>query len=80
MLSFLNIIYINFGNNLFANTKFFMRRKKDYVPWDSPYYRQMNRSVDKLFGKKPDDPDQSHWIIVFIIFIVVGFLVAATKY
>ncbi len=56
------------------------RRKRDYAPWDSPYYRQMNRGVDKMFGKKPDDPDQSHWILVFIIFIIVGFIMAALKH
>ena len=56
-----------------------MAKKKDYAPWDSPHFKQMNRGVDKLFGKEPNDPDQSHWIIAFIIFIVVGFIMAAIK-
>jgi len=56
-----------------------MAKKKNYAPWDSPYYRQMNRNVDRLFGKKPDDPDQSHWILVIFIIIIVGFAIAASK-
>ena len=57
-----------------------MAKKKDYSPWDTPYYRQMNRGVDKIFGKRPDDPDKSHWVFIIIIFVVIGFLRAALKH
>lgn len=57
-----------------------MAKRKDYAPWDSPHYRQMNRNVDKMFGKTPNDPDQSHWIVVIIVFLVMGFIIAAIKH
>jgi hypothetical protein len=57
-----------------------MPRKKNYAPWDSPYYRQMNRGVDKMFGKGPKDPDKSHWIIIAIVFVVLGLIIAALKH
>ena len=57
-----------------------MARKKNYAPWDSPHYRQMNRNVDKMFGNGPNDPDKSHWIVIVIIFVVLGFIIAAIKH
>ena len=57
-----------------------MARKKNYAPWDTPHYRQMNRNVDKMFGKSPNDPDQSHWIFIVIIFVVLGLIIAAIKH
>jgi len=55
------------------------RKRKEYGFGDTPHFRQMNRGVDKMFGKKPDDPDQSHWIIVIIIFLALGFILASLK-
>ena len=46
----------------------------------TPHYRQMNRNVDKMFGKGPNDPDQSHWIFIIIIFVILGFVIAAIKH
>ena len=57
-----------------------MARKKNSSPWNTPHHRQMSRNVDKMFGKKPNDPDQTHWIIITIVFIVVGFIMAAIKH
>ncbi len=57
-----------------------MARKKNYAPWDNAHYRQMNRNVDKMFGKSSNDPDQSHWIVIVIIFVVLGFIIAAIKH
>ena len=33
-----------------------------------------------MFGKEPNDPDQSHWAIILIIFLVIGFLRAEMKH
>ena len=57
-----------------------MAKKKNDDPWNTPYYRQMNREVDKMFGKGPDDPHKSHWIFIIIIFLVLGFIIAALKH
>ena len=57
-----------------------MARKKNYSPWNTPYYRQMNRGVDKMFGKDPDNPNKSHWIFIAIIFVVLGLVIAAIKH
>jgi hypothetical protein len=57
-----------------------MAKRKNYSPWNTPHYRQMNRNVDKMFGNNPDDPDKSHWIFVIIIFLVLGFVIAAIKH
>ncbi len=46
----------------------------------SKHYRQMNRNVDKMFGKSPNGPHQSHWIIIVVIFVVLGFIIAAIKH
>ncbi len=52
---------------------------KKYAPWESPHYSRMNRKVDRAFGKKPNDPDQSHWIFILIIALIIGFIKAALK-
>ncbi len=52
-----------------------MARKKDYSPWESPHYREMNRNPGKMFGNSPNDPNQAHWIGA-IIFVVLGLIIA----